>query len=81
MGELMPVVEMTPVRVVEITPERLPVVEITPAFVVEMTPALVVEMTPDLANVVADRAETNNTVQITDFRFFIVLLLVIQNQG
>ena len=75
------VVEMTPVRVVEITPERLPVVEITPVFVVEITPALVVEMTPLFAKVVAYRAVTNNTAQIANLRFFIVLLLVIQNQG
>ena len=63
---------MTPVRVVEITPERLPVVEITPVFVVEITPALVVEMTPVFANVVTDRAVTNNTAQIANLRFFIV---------
>ncbi len=72
---------MTPVRVVEITPERLPVVEMTPVFVVEITPALVVEMTPLFANVVTDRAATNNAAQIADLRFFIVLLLVIRNQG
>ena len=77
MDELTRVVEMTPVRVVEITPERLPVVEITPVFVVEITPALVVEITPVFANVVADRAVTNNTAQIADLKFFILLLLVI----
>jgi len=79
--ELTRVVEMTPVRVVEITPERLPVVEITPVFVVEITPALVVEMTPVFANVVTDRAVTKNAAQIATLRFFIVLLLVIRNQG
>jgi hypothetical protein len=72
---------MTPVRVVEITPERLPVVEITPVFVVEITPALVVEMTPVFANVLEDSAVTNNIAPIADLRFFIVLLLVIRNQG
>ena len=81
LDELTRVVEMTPVRVVEITPERFPVVEITPVFVVEITPALVVEMTPVFANVVADRAVTNNAAQITDLTFFIVLLLVIRSQG
>jgi hypothetical protein len=65
------VVELTPVRVVEITPERLPVVEMTPLLVVEITPALVVEMTPGFANVVTDRAVTNNTAQIADLKYLI----------
>jgi hypothetical protein len=69
------VVEICPVLVVEICPVL--VVEICPVLVVEICPVLVVEICPDfeVANVVADKAVTNSVVQITDLRFFIVLLL------
>ena len=56
--------------VVEICPVL--VVEICPDLVVEICPVLVVEICPDFANVVADRAVTNNAAHITDLRFFIV---------
>ena len=79
--ELIParVVEICPVFVVEICPVL--VVEICPVFVVEICPVFVVEICPDFANVVADRAVTNNAAQITDLRVFIVLLLVIRVRG
>ena len=69
------VVEICPDLVVEICPDL--VVEICPDLVVEIWPVFVVEIWPDLvvAKVVADKAVTNNVAQITDLRFFIVLLL------
>ena len=74
---------MIPVRVVEIVPvlrvviDPVEVVEIIPVLVVEIVPVLVVEIVPVFANVVADRAATNNAAQTTDLRFFIAMLLVI----
>ena len=73
------VVEIVPVRVVEMVPVL--VVEIVPALVVEMVPALVVEIVPVFANVVTEKAVTNNVAQTTDLRFFIALLLMIESQG
>ena len=78
------VVEIVPVRVVEIVPVRLvplTVVEIVPVLVVEIVPALVVEMVPVFANVVADKAATNNAAQTNELRFFTALLLVIRSPG
>lgn len=73
--------EIVPVRVVEIVPLRGAVVEIVPVRVVEMVPVLVVEMVPVFAKVGADTAITNIAVQISDLRFFIALLLVMQKSG
>ena len=78
------VAEIVPVRVAEIVPVRgtpVPVAEIVPTRVAEIVPALVAEMVPLLANVVADRAITNNAAQTAALTFFIALLLVIESQG
>ena len=76
------VAEIVPVRVAEIIPVlEVPVAEIVPVRVAEIVPALVAEMVPVLANVVADRAITNNAAQITDLTFLIALLLVIRKSG
>ena len=75
---------MVPVRVAEIVPCRgvpLPVAEIVPVRVAEIVPALVAEIVPVFANVVVNRAVTNNAAQTTALRFFIALLLVMRKSG
>jgi hypothetical protein len=74
------------VRVVEIVPilpleDPVAVVEIVPVLVVEIVPALVVEMVPVFAKMVAERLMTSTAAQATDFKFFIVLLLLAERQG
>ena len=78
------VAEIVPVRVAEIVPVRevpLPVAEIVPVRVAEIVPALVAEMVPVLANVVANRAITNNAAQTTDLTFFIAFAPGDRRQG
>jgi hypothetical protein len=53
------------------------VAEIVPVRVAEIVPVLVAEMVPVFANVVVNRAATNNAAQTTALRVFIALLLVI----
>jgi hypothetical protein len=84
--EVTRVVEIVPVRVVEIVPvlpfeDAVAVVEIVPVLVVEMVPVFVVEMVPVFARVGVERLMASTAAQAMGFKFFIVLLLVVERQG